>query len=149
MRDKNNSLKVNYISIKEIDNSGKLCKKFEYVTNIKITNKNIEKAVLAGRKRWKVENEGHNVLKNQGYYFDHNYGHGKKHLSAVIATLILFSFLTHTILKLLDQEEMAYIFKTCHSRRGCFELLRGITDAFVLENWNDLYILSMKALEAT
>ena len=31
-----------------------------------------------GRARWKIENETFNTLKNQGYHFEHNYGHGKK-----------------------------------------------------------------------
>ena len=29
-----------------------------------------------GRARWKIENETFNTLKNQGYNFEHNYGHG-------------------------------------------------------------------------
>ena len=30
-----------------------------------------------GRSRWKVKNETLNTLENQGYNFEHNYGHGK------------------------------------------------------------------------
>ena len=35
------------------------------------------------RARWKIENETFNTLKNQGYHFEHNYGHGEQHLSVV------------------------------------------------------------------
>lgn len=37
---------------------------FQWLTNIIITNKNAEKLVEAGRKRWKIENEGFNRQKN-------------------------------------------------------------------------------------
>jgi hypothetical protein len=37
--------------------------------------------VAAGRARWKIENENNNVLKNHDYHFDHNFAHGKQHLS--------------------------------------------------------------------
>ena len=42
----------------------------------------------AGRARWKIENETFNTLKNQGYNFEHNYGHGYKNLSSVMTMLI-------------------------------------------------------------
>ena len=36
------------------------------------------------RARWKIENETFNTLKNQGYHFEHNFGHGHQHLSTVL-----------------------------------------------------------------
>ena len=36
-----------------------------------------------GRARWRIENEVFNTLKNQGYHFEHNFGHGNQHLSNV------------------------------------------------------------------
>ena len=46
----------------------------------------------AGRSRWKIENETFNTLKNLGYHFEHNYGHGKDHLATMFAFLMLFAF---------------------------------------------------------
>jgi hypothetical protein len=49
-------------------------KKFKWVTNLKISRKNV--AVIAndgGRDRWKIENEGFNVQKNGGYELEHAY----------------------------------------------------------------------------
>jgi hypothetical protein len=46
----------------------------------------------AGRARWKVENETFNTLKNQGYQFEHNFGHGQQFLSALFATLMMLAF---------------------------------------------------------
>ena len=45
-----------------------------------------------GRTRSKIENETFNTLKNQGYQFEHNFGHGNKHLSTVFAYLMLIAF---------------------------------------------------------
>ena len=38
----------------------------------------------AGRSRWKIENETFNTLKNLGYHFEHNYGHGEDHLAVLL-----------------------------------------------------------------
>ena len=46
-----------------------------------------------GRARWKIANETFNTLKNQGYNFEHNYGHGAQNLSVVFAMLLLLAFL--------------------------------------------------------
>ena len=46
-----------------------------------------------GRARWKIENETFNTLKNQGYEFEHNFGHGNKNLSTVFGYLMFLSFL--------------------------------------------------------
>ena len=64
---------------------------------------NVVALVVAGRSRWKIENENNNTLKTKGYNFEHNYGHGKQHLAALLASLILLAFLAHTVLDLLDQ----------------------------------------------
>src|SRR3990172_11962791 len=48
--------------------------KFKWVTNYKITARNvIALANEGGRIRWKVENEGFNVQKNKGYALEHAY----------------------------------------------------------------------------
>ena len=39
--------------------------------------------MCAGRARWKIENTTFNTLKKQGYNLSHDYGLGKKNLSAV------------------------------------------------------------------
>lgn len=37
---------------------------FTYITDLPISNKNIESSINIGRKRWKIENEGFNIQKN-------------------------------------------------------------------------------------
>jgi len=58
-----------------------------------VTQRNVYKLMRGGRARWKIENETCNTLKNQGYNFEHNYGHGEQNLSVVFATLMMLAFL--------------------------------------------------------
>ena len=51
-----------------------------------------EAVMRAGRARWKIENETFNTLKNQGYNFEHNYGHGKQNLATILALLMFLAF---------------------------------------------------------
>jgi Transposase DDE domain len=148
IRDTEDALRVNFISMCEIDpKTEKVLHRFEYVTSLTVKDSNVEQLILAGRKRWKVENEGNNTLKNQGYYFDHNYGHGKKHLSAVIATLILYSFLVHTILRLVGQDGITKVQEKCYARKKCIEILRSSMEFCRVGTWEELYAAALKALE--
>lgn len=44
---------------------------FQWITDIELTNRNIEEMVKCGRKRWKIENEGFNTQKNILYKIEH------------------------------------------------------------------------------
>ena len=44
-----------------------------YVTNLSITGRNVKETVERGR--WKIENEGSNTQKKQGYYLEHRFSH--------------------------------------------------------------------------
>ena len=46
---------------------------FVYITDLSITNKNIEATINVGRKRWKIENEGFNIQKNGTFDIGHLY----------------------------------------------------------------------------
>jgi len=62
-------------------------KTFTWITNHKITKNNVYSIMRGGHARWKIENKTFNTLKNQGYQFGHNFGHGKKHLTSVFSML--------------------------------------------------------------
>lgn len=53
---------VNIAQAKVIENKRE--KNFSYITNLKISERNVKKIVAAGRNRWKIENEGFNNQKN-------------------------------------------------------------------------------------
>jgi hypothetical protein len=64
-----------------------------WVTDVRVSKRNVYTLMRGGRARWKIENETCNTLKNQGYHFEHNYGHGEQHLSVVFATLMMLACL--------------------------------------------------------
>jgi Transposase DDE domain len=84
-------LRVNFIQYTQTDKNGKKTT-FTWVTDIKLAENKLIALMKAGRARWKVENETFNTLKNLGYNFEHNYGHGKDHLSTMFAYLMLLAF---------------------------------------------------------
>lgn len=84
--------RVNVLEYREIDPNGKE-QYFSWITKIPITPKNVLKIMRAGRSRWRIENETFNTLKNQGYHFEHNYGHGYKNLCSVMTMLMMLAFL--------------------------------------------------------
>ena len=61
-------LKVNMVFARSTDAQGKEVV-YSYLTNIKLTQKNVGCILSIGRSRWKIENETFNTLKNQGYHF--------------------------------------------------------------------------------
>jgi hypothetical protein len=84
-------VRVNFIEYGEITQDQ--VQHFSWVTDLRVSKRNVYKLMQGGRARWKIENETFNTLKNQGYNFEHNYGHGEKNLSVVFATLMMLAFL--------------------------------------------------------
>lgn len=66
---------------------------FSRVADIPLERGNPMKIMRAGRARWRIENETFNTLKNRGYNFERNFGHGNRHLSGVSGNLMLLAFL--------------------------------------------------------
>lgn len=71
---------------------------FNYVSDLKITNKNIEQIVSMGRKRWKIENEGFNIQKNGTF----NISHLCSRFENALKIHYLFIQIAHTIRQLLE-----------------------------------------------
>ena len=92
LNDANFDFKVNFLEYWQIDSKRKVTH-FSWVTDLFLTKENVDKIMKAGRTRWKIENETFNTLKNQGYNFEHNFGHGEKNLCSVFAMLMMLSFL--------------------------------------------------------
>lgn len=83
-------LRVNFLEYWEVEGregeEPRILKHFSWVTDLVITSDNVAELVRGGRARLRIENKTFNTLKNQGYNLGHNYGLGKKHLSAVFAS---------------------------------------------------------------
>ena len=67
---------------------------YSWITDLSIYDSNCAELARIGRTRWKIENETFNTLKNQGYEFEHNFGHGKKHLSTNLIYMMMLAFLS-------------------------------------------------------
>lgn len=84
-------LEVNYLLYEQTDKKGALTR-WTWITNLPLQKRTVEHVMRAGRGRWKIENETFNTLKNQGYNFEHNYGHGTQNLATVLALLMFLAF---------------------------------------------------------
>jgi len=140
----NPEVRVNFLEVYETRPATKKHPKpktvrFSWVTDLPLDEKNLMKIMRAGRSRWKIENETINTLKNQGYHFEHNYGHGYKHLSTVFACLMLLAFLVDQIEQLCD-----VLFQNALQRMGRLKYLRKTVEVtfqqFYIESWEALYV---------
>lgn len=73
--------------------------KFMYMTDLPITDKNIENTIEVGRARWKIENEGFNIQKNGTFDIGHLYS---KNATAIKVHYILIQ-MTHIVRQLLEK----------------------------------------------
>lgn len=111
-----------------------------------VTATTVQGIVAGGRARWKVENENNNVLKTKGYHLEHNFGHGKQQLAAVLVTLNLLAFLLHTVFALLDANYQL-LRKTLGARQTFFNDIRTLTRYFVFDSWDTLLRFMIEQLE--
>ena len=104
------------------------------MTDLDVNIDNVELLVKVGRSRWKIENECFNTLKNQGYQVEHNFGHGKKHLSFNMYLSVLLAFFMHQILELTDAA-----FRACRkkfgSKKQLWDTIRTAINLLVFPQW--------------
>jgi hypothetical protein len=138
LNDADPDLEVNFVEYWEYDSEGKQTYHNTWVTDIRVTTQNVFDIVRGGRARWKIENETFNTLKNQGYHFEHNYGHGKQNLSTVFAMLMMLAFL-------IDQAQQLSCglfqcaWKKMGSKKALWERLRAAFHMFYIDSWTSLY----------
>ena len=78
------AIDVNWLTIEIGDAGGNVTYRNSFITDLDVTRENVADLAAGGRARWKIENETFNVLKTKGYNPEHNFGHGKRHLAAVL-----------------------------------------------------------------
>lgn len=129
-------LLVNFLEYWERTDKG--TQHFSWLTDIMITQHNAEPLMRGGRARWKTENETFNTLKNQGYHFEHNFGHGQQHLSVVFANLMMLAFLVDQI-----QEAACLLFQAALAKVGSkirlWEKMRAYFLAIAFDTMEMLY----------
>jgi len=130
-------IRVNFLEYWSIPKEGQSLL-FSWITDIQLTVDNVETIMKGGRARWKVENETFNTLKNQGYFLEHNYGHGKQHLATNLALLMMLAFLIDQA-----QELCCRLFQAARtsfrSRSSLWERLRAAFLTFYLSDWEILW----------
>lgn len=138
----NQDVKVNLLEYRQTDPKGKELN-FSWVTNILLSTTNIKKIAEGGRARWKIENETFNTLKNLGYNFEHNYGHGKKYLSTNLCLLMMLAFLVDQV-----QEICCSLYQRCRKfARTYYNLWMSMRTLFQyvrLGCWENFYLMLIK-----
>lgn len=132
----NLDLLVNFVEYWEI--SGDKVQHFCWVTDLRVTKGNVVTLMRGGRARWKIENETFNTLKNQGYNFEHNYGHGQQNLSVVFALLMMLAFLVDQTQQLCCALFRA-VWAKLGSKRLLWKRLRSLFYDYTLESMWELF----------
>lgn len=148
------SPKVNFIECQETlswtDKEGteqRVKKTYTWITDIWVTKENVKTLAKGGRARWKIENETFNTLKNQGYYLEHNYGHGDKNLSVNMVTMMFTAFLIDQI-----QQACCQTFKKAFTTMGerpsyFWEKVLAIFKMAYIDSWENIFtVISEKRL---
>jgi hypothetical protein len=130
------NVRVNFMEYWEVGD-GKV-QHFSWVTDLRVNKRNVYRLMRGGRARWKIENETFNTLKNQGYNFEHNYGHGTKNLSAVFATIMMLAFLVDQV-----QQHCCALFRAVWrklgSKRLLWERMRALFYTYRLDSMRELF----------
>jgi hypothetical protein len=111
---------------------------FSWVTDLHVSPRNVYHLMRGGRARWKIENETFNTLKNQGYNFEHNYGHGMKNLSVVFATVMMLAFLVDQTQQLCCALFQA-VWAKLGSKRLLWERMRALFYDYRLDSMRALF----------
>ncbi len=140
MRETKPSLMVNWYEVEIFDTvKNKVIYKNSFITNHELSESNIFKMIVSGRTRWKVENESNNILKNQGYNLEHNFGHGQENLSEILLSLNLLAFLFHNVLDLVNSMYQK-VRESLGTRKRFFNDIRALLNYVWFQSWNDLFI---------
>ena len=137
VRDGDDALRVNWIEVTSERPGGKVAYRGAFVTSLDVDRGNVAELADCARARWKIENETFNVLKQHGYHLEHNFGHGKDTLAAVLVVLNLLAFGLHAACELAED-----LWRQARQRLGTrfrlFEHLRTLAEYQLFPSWTAL-----------
>jgi Transposase DDE domain len=136
LNESNAKLRVNFIECWERDQDK--VQHFSWVTDLRVNKGTVYQLMRGGRARWKIENETFNTLKNQGYNFEHNFGHGYQHLSVVFALLMMLAFLVDQVQQMCCPLFQA-VWAKLGSKRRLWEKMRALFYDYALESMRHLF----------
>jgi hypothetical protein len=102
------------------------------------TARSVKSMMRTGRSRWQIENETFNTLKNQGYHFEHNYGHRQQHLATVLALLMLLAFLVDQIQQRCGQL-FRQVWRGLKTKAKLWDTLRSLFRVLVFDSMAALF----------
>ena len=137
INESNQEVIVNLLVYVERDAAG-VVHTWAWVTDLTLTIANVQAVARGGRTRWRIENETYNTLKNQGYHFEHNYGHGYQHLAEVFALLMMLAFLIDQV-----QQKCNPLFQKAWQKKGSkcglWEAMRHLFASFEVASMAEIY----------
>jgi Transposase DDE domain len=137
INESNQEVLVNLLVYVELDANG-VTHTWAWVTDLTLTTGKVRQVARGGRARWRIENETFNTLKNQGYHFEHNYGHGYKHLAEVLAFLMILAFLIDQV-----QQKCNPLFQKAWEKKGAkcglWEAVRHLFASFEVASMAEIY----------
>ena len=140
------ALCVHWLELTTTDAAGQTTYHNAWVTRHAIHPGNIVALAAAARARWGIENGANNTLKTKGYHFEHNFGHGKKSLSSLLATLNLLAFLLHTVQEM-TSHKYRLLRASLPTRQTFFDDIRALTRYLCFESFEALLDFMLKGLE--
>ena len=137
LRDGKDALIVNWLGIEISKPNGKVTYRNSFVTDLAVDRETAAQIAACGRARWKVENETFNVLKNNGYNLEHNFGHGAETLASLLVVLNLLAFAMHNACDLMERPWQEARQKL-GARNRLFVHIWSISAYHVFQSWASL-----------
>ena len=134
----NGNIRVNFLYYEQ-HSKGKI-KRFSWVTSLRLRKSNVYDIMRAGRARWKIENEQFNTLKNQGYHFEHNYGHGYNHLCNIMALMMLLAFFSDQIIQACNRL-FNDIWTAAKAKNRVWERTRAVFITRSVNSFKELFVI--------
>jgi hypothetical protein len=136
LNESHTDLRVNFLEGWEWE--GDEVQHVSWITDLRLNKGTVYQLMRGGRARWRSENETFNTLKNQGYHFEHNYGHGYRPLSVVFAMLMMLAFLVDQV-----QQLCCPLFQAVWAQRGSkrrlWEKMRALFSHYALVSMRQLF----------
>jgi len=137
LNDAHYDYRVRVIEYIETRKTGKQ-RRWTWITKLDVTDDNVYDIMRAARARWRIENETFNTLKNQGYQFEHNFGHGNEHLCSVMTMLMLLAFLIDQV-----QQLCCRVYQKAREHVGnfkrLFEKMRVLIEYAVWDSFEQMF----------
>jgi hypothetical protein len=148
LRDGDDAMAVAWFDVTTADErTGEVVYTNAFITNHPVSDSTVAPLAVAGRSRWKIENETHNTLKNHGYNLTHNYGHGQQFLSSLLVSRMLLAFLVHALLELTQQTFRRLRMDLLPSRRELFADLRTLLRYLSFQTFHHLFDFMVSCLD--